>query len=228
MSEWWTYRISSFVLFSPRTYLRLCELYNDAIWPLQIVALTAAIALVVTARAPGRSASRMIPLVLAAMWLFVAWAFHHRRYATINWAAEYFAIAFVVQALLLAWCGVTGRLDFGGLASWRQRAAVAIVAFALFGAPLLEWLAGRDVRQLEAFGTAPDPLAIGTLGFLLFTRDAPRWSLLVIPLAWCVVNGAFQWTLGFADALAPPVIALLAVVLRLAPALHPPLRRSAR
>ena len=28
MSEWWTYRLTDFLLFSPRTYDRLFELYN--------------------------------------------------------------------------------------------------------------------------------------------------------------------------------------------------------
>jgi hypothetical protein len=43
MSEWWTYRPSDFLLFAPRTYYRLFELYNSEIWPLQIVALLAGV-----------------------------------------------------------------------------------------------------------------------------------------------------------------------------------------
>ena len=41
MSEWWTYRLSDFLMFSPRTYHRLFELTNAEIWPLQIVTLAA-------------------------------------------------------------------------------------------------------------------------------------------------------------------------------------------
>src|SRR5690349_2786011 len=133
MSEWWTYRMASFVLFSPRTYLRLCEQYNEAVWPLQIVTLAAGVALVLVARRTGSSPARTIPLTLAALWLFVAYAFHLRRYTAINWAADYFAIAFIAQALLLAWSGVTGALRFGINTSWRQGAALAIVAFATRG-----------------------------------------------------------------------------------------------
>jgi hypothetical protein len=33
MSEWWTYRLTSFLLFSPRTYYRTIERYNLEIWP---------------------------------------------------------------------------------------------------------------------------------------------------------------------------------------------------
>jgi len=229
MSEWWTYRLSSFVLFSPRTYLRLIERYNDDVWPLQLVAMAAAVAIVLLVRSQRSWPSRAIPLALASMWLFVAWAFHVRRYATINWAAQYFAIAFVAEALLLAWTGtVRGGLRFGAGAALQQRAGYVIVAAALAGVPLTEWLAGRDWRQLEWFGVTPDPTVIGTLGILLLARDRPPWALLVIPLLWCAVNGAFLWTLGLRDALALPLTALLVLATRLAPPSSRSPRPSAR
>ena len=37
MSEWWTYSLSDFLLFSPRTYYRLFELYNLAVWPWHVL-----------------------------------------------------------------------------------------------------------------------------------------------------------------------------------------------
>ena len=42
MSEWWTYSLTSFLLFSARTYYRLFELYNADVWPLQIATLAVA------------------------------------------------------------------------------------------------------------------------------------------------------------------------------------------
>ncbi len=36
MSEWWTYTLSDFLLFSARTYYRLFELYNRDVWPAQL------------------------------------------------------------------------------------------------------------------------------------------------------------------------------------------------
>src|SRR5205807_4521090 len=45
MSEWWTYSLSDFLLFSPRTYYRLFELYNLALWPGQIAAIALGIVL---------------------------------------------------------------------------------------------------------------------------------------------------------------------------------------
>ena len=39
MSEWWTYRLSDFLLFSPRTWHRLFELYHAWLWPAQPLVL---------------------------------------------------------------------------------------------------------------------------------------------------------------------------------------------
>ena len=90
MSEWWTYRLSDFLLFSPRTYWRLFELYNLAIWPAQLAAVGFGLAIAVASpgAAPRRCARRAAAL-LAACWLWIAWAFHLQRYATINWAARH-------------------------------------------------------------------------------------------------------------------------------------------
>ena len=50
MSEWWTYRLSDLLLFSPQTYYRLFELYNAAIWPAQVLAIALGLAVVALGR----------------------------------------------------------------------------------------------------------------------------------------------------------------------------------
>ena len=113
MSEWWTYSLTNFLLFSPRTYYRLFELYNAEVWPLQLVTLALGIAIAFLVWRPRPWSGRAIAAILAALWLFVAWAYLLERYDTINWAARYFAIAFVLQAALLIWTGVIrNRLGF--------------------------------------------------------------------------------------------------------------------
>ena len=102
MSEWWTYSLSDFLLFSPRTYYRLFDLYNAALWPAHVLALAIGFAILVLIVRGGDRWNRAAGLLLAACWLWVAWAFLFNRYATINWAATWFAGLFVVQAALLA------------------------------------------------------------------------------------------------------------------------------
>jgi hypothetical protein len=191
VTEWWTYTLEDFLLFSPATYWRLFELHNLELWPAQVPALAAGATIFALVRAPAVQPGRVAAALLAACWLWVAWAFHLQRYATINWAAGWFALAFAVQALLLVWAGVVrGRLAFDGPDTRARRAGVALLAFALIGLPLAAPLSGRPWAQAELFGIAPDPTAIATLGVLLAAAGRAPWGLMVLPLAWCVVSGA--------------------------------------
>jgi hypothetical protein len=106
MSEWWTYSLSDFLLFSPRTYYRLFELHNLAVWPWHVLAIVLGLAVLVLWLRGGARQGRTIAIILATCWLFVAWAYLLARYDTINWAASYFAAGFAVEALLLVWTGL--------------------------------------------------------------------------------------------------------------------------
>ena len=81
MSEWWTYRLSDLLMFSPRTYHRLFELMNAEIWPMQVVTIAAGLAVLGLAilKSTRRAAhGRVVAAVLAAAWIVVAWAYHLR------------------------------------------------------------------------------------------------------------------------------------------------------
>jgi hypothetical protein len=214
MSEWWTYSLSDFLLFSPHTYYRLFELYNAAIWPAQILALALGLAILVLLRAGFAGRDRIVAAVLAAAWLWVAEAYLLERYDTINWAARYFAIGFAIEALLLVNVGlILGQLRFRPTADAASRVGVLIFLFALLAQPLVGLLVGRPWTQLETFGIAPDPTAIGTLGLLLAARGWASRLLMVIPLVWCLITGLTLWTMASPDALVVPVAALLALLL---------------
>ena len=214
MSEWWTYSLSDFLLFSPRTYYRLYELYNAAIWPAQVVALGLGLAIWVLMRRFTASRERAIAAILAGCWLWVAIAFHARRYATINWAAVYFAAGFALEAALLIWFGVIrGRLSFDRSFDLASRAGRGIFLFALVMEPLLGPLLGRGWRGVEIFGVAPDPTAIATLGILLLGTGGGRWALFVVPAAWCAVSGATLLAMKSPDSWIPPLAGALTVAL---------------
>jgi hypothetical protein len=88
-----------------------------------------------------------------------------------------------------------------------------VFVFALAVEPAIGPLVGRGWRQLELFGLAPDPTAIGTLGVVLSSSGRAQWRLLVIPGMWCAISGATLWVLGSKDALVPPVAAALAILI---------------
>ena len=151
--------------------------------------------------------------MLAACWLWIAWAFHWQRYATINWAASYFAVGFAIEAALLLWIGVVrDRLQFDSDHSAATRTGVAIFVFALMVQPLFGLLLGREWRQLEVFGVAPDPTVVATLGLLL-AANRIHWIALPIPLLWCLLGGATLSVMNAADAFVLPAVAVVVLLL---------------
>jgi len=214
MSEWWTYRLTSFLLFSPRTYHRLFELYNQAIWPAQVAALAIGVALVALLVGGYRHRNRLVAGLLAACWLWVAWAFLYPRYAQINWVAPWFAAAFAFQGLLFVFGGVVAdRIDVKAPDGLRSRLAIALTAIVVAGFPLLAPLAGRSWTTAEVFGVAPDPTAIATVAALALVRGPMRWPLLAVPLLWCTLAALTQWAMNAPEALIVAAAALFALIL---------------
>lgn len=215
MSEWWTYRPSDFLMFSPRIYARLFEGVNEAWWPLQVPLLAAGLwGLLALAgrRDPGR-ARPALGLGLGLAWLFCSVVFLRERYQPIQWAVAYLIPALLVLAALLPWLAWRSRAAAAPAGVARQ-VALALGAWALLLHPLLAWPAWR---QAEVWALAPDPTAIATLALLLsLPRDPSRagralqvlaWLL---TLAWCAfgtlmlaaMGSPKAWVLGLACGLA--------------------------
>jgi len=196
MSEWWTYRLSDFLMFSPATYWRLVERYNRDVWPLQLLAVAAGAMLLwwVTARRPA--AGKVVVSVLAVVWLWVGWAFHWQRYAPINWAAEYFAAAFTLQATLMLGVAVTAK--GGGIVPGGplvRACGLALAAIGVLAYPFIALAAGRPWSQAEVFGLMPGPTAMGTLGLLLLAGRPHHGWLAVIPAFSLLAELATGWAL---------------------------------
>lgn len=217
MSEWWTYRLTSFLLFSPQTYYRTIELYNLAIWPAQIAGVATGIAIVALLVSNVGQRDRIIAALLAACWLWIAWAFHYQRYAQINWVAPWFAAAFVLQAVLLMVAGVlAGRLVLQPAGGPTFGIAASLVAITVVGYPLLAPLTGRAWTTAEVFGVAPDPTAIATVAVLALIRGRIRWLLLIIPLLLCAATALTLWAVKAPEA----VVVVVATLFALWPALR--------
>lgn len=206
MSEWWTYRLSDFLMFAPRTYYRLFELSNAELWPLQIVAIAAGLAVLWLAWRGAHG--RVVAAALAVAWIFVAWTYHFERYATINTGAPYYAAGFAIQALLLAWCAVRrDGLPFGPQPGPVRWLGLALLASGVVLYPLLPPLLGRPWTQAEIFGIAPDPTAVATIGVLLLAKGRIAF-LRALPLLWCAITALTLWTMEAPDA-AVPALALV-------------------
>ena len=194
MSEWWTYTLADFLMFSPSTYWRLVENYNRDIWPAQLVGLMAGFAACGFTLSQRYSAARVQALLLAAAFLWVGWAFFWQRYATINWAARYVAFAFWAQAALLAALAILPAQHAikGSNASQKIGWFLALAGLVIY--PLgTAWYAS-SWSQIEVFAVSPEPTALVCLGLLLARpMQAPqlfRWVLTIVPSASLLLSAA--------------------------------------
>jgi hypothetical protein len=213
LSEWWTYRPSDFLMFSPRIHARLFESVNLQWWPLALLLPLAGLAWAWLLWRRG-AALRPGLAALGVVWIFVAWTFHAERFVPINWAAVAFVLLFALQGV-----GLLGLAALGGVQVQRHgaRAAIGLALWllALLAHPLLAALLDRPWLQAEVFGLAPDPTAIATLGVWLLLRADSRagvwaWRVLgTLPLVWCGISAALLATMDSGQAWVPAAAALL-------------------
>ena len=201
--------------FSAAAFFDLFARYNEAIWPLQIIACLAGLLVLVLLFRPSRLSTIIITSVLAAMWAINGFGYHWTFFAEINPVAPLFAALFVVQAiLLLATPWLFSDLAFAVRRDAQSLAGLAMIFFAAVIYPLWGAWAGHSYPATPLFGVAPCPTTIFTVGVLLSGRwQAVRW-LLVIPALWSLIGGSAAILLqGPQDA---GLLATLAILLALA------------
>jgi hypothetical protein len=176
--------------FTADIYLSLFETYNSMIWPAQVVAYALGICAVFLMLRPLAAGGRIVFAVLFAFWLWNGIAYHLMHFFQINFAALGFAVLFTIQSALFAAIAIGGRRNFRfqpDIAGW---SGLLFCLFALVAYPLLSWLAGHGWPRAAAFGVAPAPTAIFTLGTLLMLEGRAPLYLAVIPLLWSLAAGS--------------------------------------
>ena len=74
MEEWLSYRLGDLLMFSGRTYWRLFQIENAALWPLPVVA-PALGAVGIAAGAARQEGLRLLAILLALAWAWTGWSF---------------------------------------------------------------------------------------------------------------------------------------------------------
>ncbi len=171
--------------------------YNNAVWPIQILAYVMGLAMLVMLVRPSRSRDRMIGAGLAAMWIWTGVAYHGLYFSTINKAALIFAALFIVEGALLFYVAVIrGQIRFGASSAMTHWLGWVLVIYASVIYPLLGMWTGHSYPEMPMFGVTPCPVTIFTFGLLLLTvAPVPRW-LFAIPIAWSLVGGSAAFLLG--------------------------------
>jgi len=183
--------------FTREQFVSIFANYNNAVWPLQVLAYLVGLGMVVMLLRPSRTSDRTIGVGLAAMWAWTGVAYHWLYFSTINKAALVFGALFVLQGALLFYVVmIRGRLWFGASSAMTSWLGWALLIYASVIYPALGMWTGHRYPEMPMFGITPCPITIFTFGFLLLTvAPVSRW-LLVIPLTWSVVGGSAAFLLG--------------------------------
>jgi hypothetical protein len=182
--------------FTAEQFFDVFRHYNVSVWPMQSVLLAVAVALVALALASPRS-SRLVVVGLAALWVWMALAYHLAFFAGLTPAAYVFAAAFLIEAALLVRHGLrTRRLHF---AAFREPSMTIVgsvlIAFALVGYPTLAYALGQRYPAIPTFGL-PCPTVIFTFGLLTWCVRPVPWSVLLIPTAWALLGTTAALSFG--------------------------------
>lgn len=181
--------------FTVEQFIEVFHRYNEAIWPLQLVAYALGVAVLAALFAQLSFRDRFIPAVLASFWALMGVVFMWIFETDIMAAGYFFGALFVAQAGILLWLGlVRGSMTFELARGPRLIAGLAMIAYALAVYPVVGALAGHGYPDAPLFGVAPCPTAIFTFGVLLAARRSPRLAL-VVPLLWAAFgsNAAFRF-----------------------------------
>lgn len=199
--------------FTIEQFLAVFAQYNQAVWPMQIVLMIAAVTAVLLALRPEAIASRMVSLLLAGLWLWTGDVYHALFFSRINRAAFVFGALFLIQAVLFFYLGVI-RQKLKFRMQWNAYSLMGglMMLYALLLYPLLGQLLGHVYPTAPTFG-APCPLTIFTFGLLLWLEGEVKWFLLVIPVFWSLLGLSAVVSLGMREDFALPLAGFVAVVM---------------
>lgn len=195
MGELLTYSLADLVPLGAETYARLIARHNaEHRIAIGLGTITGLLLLGLSWR-PSALRQRAALGLLAALWLWVAWAFLWQTYAPFNWSMRYAAGAFAVQSLLLLAVAAAPKPRPRTADPRARQAGLLLLALVLL-APLAGGGLGiRGWPGAEHFGSTPDPTVLGSLAVLLTLHHPLRPLLLLIPGAWAFASAVTLYVL---------------------------------
>jgi hypothetical protein len=182
--------------FSIEMLLEYFGVYNEGIWPIQLVGYTLGLLSLVPLFRPGKIWNRVVTGVLAILWLWVGLVFWGQ--AAAQMALLYAPTAlFTLQGALFLIALIRDRIVFEPAGRGYTAVGLTFIAYVLIGYPLIGLLVGHVYPHTALSPLFPCPATIFTFGVLLLAQRVPR-HLLVIPTFWAL-SGALWFSLGMVE-----------------------------
>lgn len=184
--------------FTAEQFFGVFRLYNNTVWPAQVVLLALAVLAVIFIALQRPWSGVAVSAILALLWVWLGAAYHLAFFARINPVAYGFGALSIVGGLLFAWHGVLRRrIEFAFAMSLRAGLGVALLAFALLLYPVWATLAGHGYPELPTFGL-PCPTTIFTIGLLALASGPSLRAVLTVPILWSLVGSQAAFLLDVA------------------------------
>ena len=209
--------------FTAQQFFGVFADYNTTLWPAQVILTGMALAAMVLVFVPRCWSGAAVSAILAALWVWIAAAYHLAFFTTISPPAYAFAAMSMAGAAVFFWQGVVRRrLEFRWVLSAQTLAGVVLIVFALLIYPLWAWLAGHRYPAFATFGL-PCPTTIFTIGLLAFAVVPFPRSPLVVPVLWCFVGAQAAFLLSVPQDLGLVVAGVVGMALWTTANRRPPL-----
>jgi hypothetical protein len=186
--------------FTLEDLLGIFATYNEAIWPMQIVAYVLGVVAVLLVLRKTTNSSRIIAGILSFLWLLSA-GFFIFFLVSIYRPAYAFGALFIIQAAIFLVCAIKQQLSFEVGRDAYTVVGLLFIAFAMIGYPVLGYFIGHRFPQSPPFGLTPCPLSVFTFGLLLLTDSrVPKW-VIAIPFIYAL-GGILPVSIGVTEDLA--------------------------
>ena len=160
--------------YTAEVLFALFDEYNQAIRPLQGVALFLTAGVLMLALRSRENRSRIIVAILAAGWFWTGVVFHLVYFTELNFAAPAYGIVFILQGFLLFWTGVyRNRISIRFQRKPASYAGAAIFILSSLILPVIDWHHGLSWTEARFALLAPGTTARLTLGLLMMVDRRP-------------------------------------------------------
>ena len=177
--------------FSRSEFLQVFVEYNQAIWPLQVIARALGGVVLVLLFLDKAWCDRKIAGLLVLFWTIMGIGYHWLFFSAINAAAYLFGGLFLVATLIFSIEGVIrNRIRFRMLWHLQGWLAMALLAYSLVACPIIGLMATHPYPETPLFGVAPCPTVIFTLGLLLLSTHPRPLLLAAVPVFWAAIGGS--------------------------------------
>jgi len=174
--------------FTSDEFLAVFELYNEGVWPSQLVLYVLAVIALLAIYRNDKRGRQVLFAVLSLLWAWMGLVYHITYFSLINKAAYGFGVLFVIQGIVFAYVGIIrDKFRFDIRIDIYTIIGTAFVVYALIAYPLIGIVLGHMYPGSPTFGV-PCPTTIFTFGVLLFSAHRVSFFVLFIPFLWSIVG----------------------------------------